>query len=142
MKSQEEPQKREYRKKITPDKESDYGPLDRIDNFVPAGATACNLRKRKRDSAHPYNTLNAINVYNIVVQCFPNNHPEIVGKRARMKFEDEQGEDKWYEGVVSSYNVITGKYGVFFPSDGTTEETSYDDGDFELMDSHNHFFLH
>ena len=52
-----------------------------------------------------------------------------------MKFEDEQGEDKWYEGVVSSYNVITGKYGVFFPSDGTTEETSYDDGDFELMDS-------
>ena len=127
--------KREYRKKITPDKESDYGPPDRIDNFVPAGATACNLRKRKRDSAHPCNTLNAITVYNSVVQCFPNNHPEIVGKRARMKFEDEQGEDMWYEGVVSSYNVITGKYGVFFPSDGTTEETSYDDGDFELMDS-------
>ena len=37
--------KREYRKKITPDKESDYGPPDRIDNFVPAGATACNLKK-------------------------------------------------------------------------------------------------
>ena len=51
-----------------------------------------------------------------------------------MKFDDGQGEDKWYyEGVVSSYNVITGKYGVYFPCDGTTEETSYDDGDFELM---------
>ena len=34
-----------------------------------------------------------------------------------------------------NYNVITGKYGVYFPCDGTTEETSYDDGDFELMDS-------
>ena len=31
----------------------------------------------------------------------------IVGKRARMNFDDGQGEDKWYEGVVSSYNVIT-----------------------------------
>ena len=32
--------------------------------------------------------------------------------------------------------IITGKYGVYFPCDGTTEETSYyDDGDFELMES-------
>ena len=48
-----------------------------------------------------------------------NIHPEIVGKRARMKFGDG-GEEKWYEGVISSYNVITGKYGVYSPCDGTT----------------------
>ena len=65
---------------------------------------------------------------------YPNTHPEILGKKARMKFNDGEGEDQWYEGVVSSYNVITGKYGVYFPLDGTTEETSYADGDFELMD--------
>ena len=56
----------------------------------------------------------AIKVDNSVVKYFQNNHPEIVGKRARMKFDDGQGGDKWSEGVVSSYNVITGKYGVFF----------------------------
>ena len=32
-------------------------------------------------------------------------------------------------------NVITHKYGVYFPCDGPTEETLYDDGDYELMDS-------
>ena len=36
---------------------------------------------------------------------------------------------------LSSYNVITGKYGVYFPCNGTIEETLYDDGDFELMES-------
>ena len=30
--------------------------------------------------------------------------------------------------------LITSKYGIYFPCDGTTEETSYDDGDLELMD--------
>ena len=73
MKSQQEHNFEEKRvpKKMTPDKESDYGPLDHIDHFVLVGATASNPRKRKRDSAHPCNTLNAINVDNSVVQHFP-----------------------------------------------------------------------
>ena len=75
-----------------------------------------------------------MNVDNSVVQYYPNTHPEIIGKRAKMKF-DNKGEEKWYEGVVSSYNVITGKYGIYFPCDGTTEETSYDDADLVVMDS-------
>ena len=118
--------KQEYRKRSFPDKESEYGPPDHTDNFV-AG------RKRKSNDAHS-STSHEMNVDNSVVQYYPNTHPEILGEKARMKFNDGEGEDQWYEGVVSSYNVITGKYGVYFPCDGTTEETSYADGDFELMD--------
>ena len=103
--------KREYRNKLIPDKESEYGPPDRVDNFVAGGVAAGNLRKRKSNSVYSSNSSKEINVDNSVVKCFPNN-PEIVGKRARMKFDDGQGEDKWYEGVVSSYTVITGKYRV------------------------------
>ena len=39
-----------------------------------------------------------------------------------MKFEVD-GVEEWYEGMVSSYNMITGKYGVYFPSDGQTGTT-------------------
>ncbi len=40
--------------------------------------------------------------------------PEIIGKRAKMKFVDEKQQEQWYEGVISSYSVITGKYTLFF----------------------------
>ena len=63
-----------------------------------------------------------------VVKFFPNKHPDIIGKKAKMRFNDDTGEEKWYHGIVSSYNVITGKYGIYFPCDETTEETSFDDG--------------
>jgi hypothetical protein len=104
--------KQEYRNKIIPDKESEYGLPDHVYNFVAGGATAGNSRNRKSNGVHSNNSSKAMSVDNSVVK---NNHPEIVGKRARRKFVDGQGEDKWYEGVVSSYNVITGKYGVYFP---------------------------
>ena len=35
---------------------------------------------------------------------------------------------------MSAYNVISGKYAIYFPSDGATEEASFDDEDFEVMD--------
>ena len=60
--------------------------------------------------------------------------PEIIGKRAKMKFVDEKQQEQWYEGVISSYSVITGKYTLFFPSDGLTEEASYEDEDMEIID--------
>lgn len=44
-------------------------------------------------------------------------------KCARIKFQGKK--EEWYEGVVSSYNVITGKYSIYFPSDGQTEEASF-----------------
>ena len=41
---------------------------------------------------------------------------------------------QWYEGIISLYNVITGKYSVYFSYDGVTEEASYDDKDMEIID--------
>ena len=77
--------RQQYRMRAIPDKESEYGPPDRADNFM-AG------RKRKsNDATSP--------VDNNVLQYHPNNHPEIVGKKARMRFNDEGGEEKWYEGM-------------------------------------------
>ena len=50
-----------------------------------------------------------------------------------MKFVDQKGQEQWYERIVSSY-MITGKYSVYFPYDGVTEEASYDDEDMEIID--------
>ena len=69
---------------------------------------------------------------NSTVQYIPNDHPEVLGKRARMKFETTSGEE-WC-GVISSYNGLTGKFGIYFPCDGKTEDTSLDDEDMELID--------
>ena len=64
-----------------------------------------------------------VNIDNNIIQCTPNSHPEIMDKCARIKFQGKK--EEWYEGVVSSYNVITGKYSIYFPSDGQTEEASF-----------------
>ena len=52
-----------------------------------------------------------------------------------MKFEVEKGIEEWYEGMIASYNIFSGKYTVLFPSDGQTEEASFDDNDMEFLDS-------
>ena len=70
--------RQEYRKRSVPDKESEFGPPDHVENIV-SHATAPVTRKRKRNSSHSDST---INVDNSVVQF---NHPEIAGKRAKMK---------------------------------------------------------
>ena len=36
-------------------------------------------------------------------------------------------------GIITAYNMIVGKYGIYFPSDGPTEEASFDDN-LEIMD--------
>ncbi len=46
----------------------------------------------------------------------------------------ESGKDEWFDGVIATYNGISGKYGVFFPCDGETVEMSIDDHDLKLMD--------
>ena len=37
-----------------------------------------------------------------------------------MKFRNE-GEEVWYEDVVFSYSMITGKFSIYFSSDEQTE---------------------
>lgn len=41
---------------------------------------------------------------------------------------------EWFEGIISSYNEITQKYGIYFPSDEETAFTSLDDEDLEVLD--------
>ena len=129
--------KQKQRLKSIPDKSCQFGPPDRVDNFVQPTCSNTSSRKRANNQDSCSNTpapkRQAIKVDNTTIQCIPNQHPEIIGKRARMKFEDEEGVGQWYEGVVSSYNTITGKYGVYFPCDGQTEEASFDDDDLEVM---------
>ena len=63
-----------------------------------------------------------------------------------MRLETESRKEEWYEGVISSYNGLTGKYGLYFPCGGKTEDASFDDEDMKLI-QHNHhehlnFLLH
>ena len=69
-----------------------------------------------------------------IVECIPNAHPEIIEKHVKLKFLDEEEQEQWYEGIISSYNVITGEYSVYFSYDRVTEEESYDDEDMEIID--------
>ena len=74
-----------------------------------------------------------VSVDNSTIDYIPDQHPEIIGKRARMRFEDEEGEETWYNGIIASYNGITGKYGIYFPCDGQVEEASFEDNDMEVI---------
>ncbi len=71
---------------------------------------------------------------NSIIKCIHNEYPEILGKCDRMRFEcANDGKDEWYEGVVSSYDIITGRYSIYFPSDGPSEQAYLDDEDMEIM---------
>lgn len=61
-----------------------------------------------------------------------------MGKRVRMRFEEET-EEQWYEGVISSY-IITEKYSIYVPYDGWSEEASFDD-DMEIISCFTHFTM-
>ena len=73
---------KQHRMGVVLDKESEYSPPDLAEIFI-AGS------ERKGNNSTP---LLIIMLYDI--QYHPNIHPEIVGKKARMKFSDEGGEEK------------------------------------------------
>ena len=106
--------------KSIPDKTCQHGPPDCVDNFLSESSS----RKQVIDSSERSSSsklLKCICVSDSIVECIPNAHPEIIGKRAKMKFFDQKGQEQWYEGIISSYNVITGKYSVYFPYDRLTD---------------------
>ena len=119
--------------KSIPGKTCQHGPLDRVDNFLSESSsrnellTVLNIHQAIKLSKH-------VCVSDSIVECIPNDHPEIIGKSAKKKFVNEKELEQWYEGIISSYNVISGKYFVYFLYDGVTEETSYDDKDVEIID--------
>ena len=51
-----------------------------------------------------------------------------------MKFETSS-EEQWFDGIITSYDGLKGKYGVYFPLDGQTVDTSLgDEEDLEMCD--------
>ena len=54
----------------------------------------------------------------------------------RMKFQIEESDTfEWFQGIISSYDGVTQKYGIYFPSDEETVVASLDDEDLELVDN-------
>ena len=53
----------------------------------------------------------------------------------KMKFQIVDSDtSEWFQGIISSYDGVTQKYGIYFPSDETVF-TNLDDEDLELMDT-------
>lgn len=121
--------------KVVPDKNLQFGPPDRNDTFACSPPSKAQKRSHNDDPccSSIETAPKRIKVNEKTVECIPSTNPDILGRRAKMKF-DEGGEDVWYEGIISSYNVISGKYGIYFPSDDQTEEASLDDEDLEIME--------
>ena len=116
--------------KVVPDKTAQFGPPDCTDNFVASSSRKRNVSEESASSA-PKRQRQTID--DSVVECIPDKHPEVMGKCARLKFEDQSGV-QWCEGIISLYNnIITGKYSIYFPCDGQTEEASLDDNDMETI---------
>ena len=124
-------------RKIVPDKAAQFGPPDRSDNFVASSVSRKRVNassSQSNDNKAPKRQRLTVSVDNSTINYIPDQHPEIIGKCARMRFEDEEGEETWYNGIVASYNGITGKYGIYFPCDGQVEEASFEDNDMEIID--------
>ena len=112
-----------------PDKESSFGPPDKATNY--------NSRKRKSStSSTPKPKKSCIEVDNKKVHFVPNPRPEVIGKQVKMKFQIVESDiSEWFQGIISSYDGVTQKYGIYFPSDEETVYTSLDDEDLEFLES-------
>ena len=96
------------KRKALYDKDNEFGPPDKRCNF----------------SKENHGTEKSVTVDENVITIHPNLHLEVVGKRFHVKYDSTDGGFDWYEGIIVTFNCISGKYIVFFPSDNTSEEFS------------------
>ena len=89
--------------KVVPDKTAQFGPPDCTNNFVVSSSRKRNVSEESASSA-PKRQRQTVD--DSVVECIPDKHPEVMGKRARMIFEDQSGV-QWHEVIISLYNIIT-----------------------------------
>ena len=103
--------KQEQRKKTFPeDRSSQFGPPDRLANFRDSSGVQGSSSRKRGSLDMPSNPKRkALNVRDDVINFVPNTHPEVLGKKVRMKF---QTAPEWFEGVIASYNGMSGKYRV------------------------------
>ena len=64
------------------------------------------------------------------IEFQPNTQLDALEKK---KFELSAGE-QWFDGMITSYDGLKGKFGVNFPSDDQTVDTSLGDEDLEMCD--------
>ena len=87
-------------------------------------------------SSTPKPKKSCIEIDNKNVHFVPNPRPEVIGKQVKMKFQIVESDiSEWFQGIISSYDGVTQKYGMYFPSDKETVYTSLDDEDLELLES-------
>ena len=105
------------KRKVLQDKANEFGPPDKRCHF--------------ESSRNTEETTVIIDDSTVTIHS--NLHPEVIGKRVKVKYEEDGG-CQWFQGVITSFNCMTGKYAVFFPSDKTSEEFSLDEDGFMLID--------
>ena len=85
----------QQRMKLIPDKAAQVGPPDHTDIFVVSTSRKrSKLSSEESTSSAPKHQCQTVN--NSQVECIPDQHPEVMGKRVRMRF-DKSGEEQWYE---------------------------------------------
>ena len=119
---------------INPDLSAQHGPPDRTSNFV---SDVQSLKRPSTSSSSQISTTSkklALAVDSSIVAYIPNPHPEVMGRQVKVKFQiGDSDNEEWFEGVIFTYNGMTGDYGVFFPCDGQTVDISLDSADLKLI---------
>ena len=79
-----------------------FGPPDCVTNFLSSSTHSKSvLGKRKCSKSEE-------------VIFIPNTHSDALGRKVKMKFETSSGEE-WFDGIITSYDGLKGKYGVYSP---------------------------
>lgn len=111
-----------------PDHNAEHGPPDRVTNFNVENTANSDLASKERRPK-------PITIENSQIKFTPNTQPEVMGRRVKMKFHiTDTDTEETFEGVIASYNGMTGKFGVYFPADGETVDVSLSDEDLEIID--------
>ena len=118
------------------DRVAQHGPQDCCSNFLP------NVDKRHKRKTSQGGVVrkgqdgvvkkSLLPVGSTTVTFIPNPQPEMMGRKVKVKFMVE--DLKRFLGVISTYNGLNGKYGIYFPSDQQTIEIALDDEDLKLID--------
>ena len=113
------------------DRMAQHGPPDHCSIFLPNVDNSC---KRKTSQGGVVKKC-LLSVGSTTVTFIPNPQPEMMGRKVKVKFmvEDLKREE-WFLGVISTYNGLNRKYGIYFPSDQQTVEMALDDEDLKLID--------
>ena len=122
----------ERKRKAAQDLSAQLGPPDKKCHLSELKITVTSTESSKQQSE-----VASIQVDECVVQIHTNQHPEVLGKRVCVKYDINKSgcpASQWYEGIITSYNCMTGKYSVYFSCDGVTDEFTLNEDGFNIID--------